>query len=379
MLDERHPSPQIFELFGYPIDSWTREAHQNMVSCRCPFMDAPCDGGGNRFASSITINSESRLKAVYPDMSQIQAGVCSLQLHPGEQPWIVCPRRLLNYRAGITENHQEDVKRVLCEKSGLVKGTRYSVWNEVKLISTVRENGKVGRFDYTFDYIITGRERKSLADISRMLHMSPSSTQAALVDSGFTTCCRNGEMFCEDFPSAPFVIVEVMTSSTSGGNKRKRTQVAQLFEDTVLKLCGVETDPRGPGINYRQVWARMVSQLLVKSQIGRAWGGVTFWVLQDLLAQYISETTALDFSDFLARHSDEVNIIAGGYGDEITASRREGALAQIRDVKFYSGKVAPSLTNERTFSDIIKLGCTPPRSELVKKLIAKRPCATFVF
>jgi len=42
------------------------------------------------------------------------------------------------------------------------------------------------------------------------------------------------------------------------------------FEDAVLGK-----PHQGPGINYRQVWARMVSQLVVKSEVGLAWGGKT--------------------------------------------------------------------------------------------------------
>ena len=370
---------KIFELYGYPVDTWTSEAMENMQRCNCPFMGAECDGGGNRFASGITLTRHHPLGKFFPGKKLIQAGVCSLQLHDGEQPWIVCPRRLLNYRSDFESNNQEDVKNLLYEKSGLQKGCRYSVWSEVKMKCKVSDGSKNGLFDYTFDYVITGRVRKSVEEIALMLGQSESKTLAVLTEYGFTTCHKGDKFYCDDFPSLPLVIVEVMTSSTSGGNKKDRTQVAQLFEDTVLKLNGAQVSPAGPGINYRQVWARMVSQLLVKSQIGIAWGGVTFWVLQDLLAKYISDTTALSFSDFIAQHKNEVNIIAGGYGPELVPRKRKDSLVGIRDVKFYSGKVASSHSNDPTFSDIIKLGATPSRIELIKKLLKKKPCASFVF
>ena len=370
---------KVFELFGYPVDSWTKEAQDNLSICNCPFMNAGCDGGGNRFSSGISLTTSHPLKQYFPGKSEIQAGVCSLQLHDGEQPWIVCPRRLLNYRIGAESNNQDDVKRVLCEKSDLIRGQKYHVWSEVKMKCHVSQGGKTGLFDYTFDYVITGLERKPISEVASLLGVSKPVALDMLVENGFTTCRKDGEMYCDDFPTLPLVIVEVMTSSTSGGNKRNRTQVAQLFEDTVLKLGGADISPAGPGINYRQVWARMVSQLLVKSQIGKAWGGVTFWILQDLLAEYISSTTALTFSDFIAQHADEVNIVAGGYGDEIYPAKRKGPLAAIRDVRFYSGKVSPEGATGKTFSDIIKLGCTPPREELLRKLLKKKPCASFVF
>lgn len=370
---------RIFELYGYPVDDWSDEAMDNLRRCRCPFMDGECDGGGNRFSSAVAISKNHPLKNVFPGRSSVQSGVCSLLLHDDEQPWIVCPRRLLNYRCGVEKGRQVDVKRLICEKSGLTEGVRYSVWSEVKMKCQIADGGKVGHFDYTFDYVITGRTRRSLEQICDALGYSSSKVSNMLAKNGFTTCRMNGTLYCEDFPAFPLVIVEVMTSSTSGGNKRDRTQIAQLFEDTVLKLNGAATAPTGPGINYRQVWARMVSQLLVKSQIGRAWGGSTFWVVQDLLTKYISETTALNFSDFLAQHRDEVNLISGGYGDDALPSRRKERIAEIRDVKFYSGKVAPESDESKTFSDIIKLGVLPPRRELLKKLLQKKPCSTFVF
>ncbi|MGI9057395.1 MAG: hypothetical protein ACR2H5_02350, partial [Ktedonobacteraceae bacterium] len=49
-------------------------------------------------------------------------------------------------------------------------------------------------------------------------------------------------------------IIEIMTSSTSGGNKDKGTTISGAFQDAILGRSH-----RGPDINYRQVWARMVS------------------------------------------------------------------------------------------------------------------------
>ena len=241
----------------------------------------------------------------------------------------------------------------------------------------VSQGEKEGLFDYTFDYVITGSKRRTISAIANELGLSTTKAQKLIADAGLTLCHRDGELYCDNFPSLPLVIVEVMTSSTCGGNKKDRTQVAQVFEDTILKLNGKEIEPQGPAINYRQVWARMVSQMLVKSQIGLIWGGTTFWVLQDLLADYISKTTALNLSDFLAKHKNQVNILSGGYGKNVNPCQRKDDFALIQDIKLYSGPIAPEIKGGKSFSDIIKLGAAPDISELWKKLIQKSPCATF--
>ena len=368
---------QIFELFGYPVDTWSPAAQANLATCNCPFMDAECDGGGNRFSSGVRLSASHPLKRHFKGKSDVQAGVCALQLHRGEQPWIVCPRRLLNYRKGGGADLQAAIKDTLRQKAELPTGRRYAVWSEVKMKCEVFQGGKQSLFDYTFDYVITGRRRKRMSEIADLLGEREESVARTLAESGFTTSCVDGARCCDDFPSAPLLIVEVMTSSTSGGNKRKRTQISQLFEDTILKLNGQDVEPSGPGINYRQVWARMVSQLLVKSQIGKAWGGTTFWVLQDLLVDYISKTTALNLADFAADEKNEVNIISGGYGENVLPERRTGEFALVNDIKLYPGPVSASPAHAKSFSDIIKLGVAPDVSELWKKLIKKRPCATF--
>lgn len=369
---------QVFELFGYPVDSWNAQAAENLSHCRCPFMASECDGGGNRYASGINLARNKKLKKHFPDRTVVQAGVCSLQLKPGQQPWIVCPRRLLNYRQSGLSSPRSAVRDRLQSLAGLEKGKPYSVWSEVKLKSDVSVEGRTMLFDYTFDYVIAGSRRLSLAEAGRILGKTEETVRKLLDANGYTIAFRDGEWYCDDFPSSPFVVVEVMTSSTSGGNKAKRSQIGQLFEDTVYRLAGEKNDAGGPGINYRQVWARMVSQMLVKSQIAVKWGGKAFWVLQDLLADYISKTTALNLDDFLAEHCDEVNVLSGGYGRNIDPHYRAGCFAEIDDVRLYAGPVSAGSGRKKSFSDIVKLGGVPEVSELWRHLASKRPVAKIV-
>ena len=83
------------------------------------------------------------------------AGVCSIQLHPNQAPWIVCPRRLLTFKVGAVKTTprqltiQQDVLKLL----QLPPGTPIGVWPEVKLQYKERVGKTLKSFDYTFDYI----------------------------------------------------------------------------------------------------------------------------------------------------------------------------------------------------------------------------------
>ena len=149
------------------------------------------------------------------------------------------------------------------------------------------------------------------------------------------------------------------------------------FEDAILR----GSDHNGPGINYRQVWARMVSQLIVKSQVGVKWGAKTIWVMQDVLADYISSTTALNLDDYAAERTNEVNILTVGYGENPVAERPSGVLL-LPKLRFYSGPIsfaaaAADSAQPGGFVDIIKVGFVPPIKLLWKALFLKRPCGVF--
>ena len=190
-----------------------------------------------------------------------------------------------------------------------------------------------------------------------------------LQDNGHTFAQREGETYIEDFPIGNPVIVEVMTSSTSGGNKQKRSCIPQAFEDYMLGKSHT-----APGINYRQVWARMASQLIVKSQAAIAWNGKTIWVLQDVLANYISMSTALDLHKFVADHTDEVNILAFSYGENYKHIETSKTISLDSSV-LYAGPIRTGNSNEDPrpcFQDIILASVCPPRSILIAALCKKQ-------
>lgn len=361
---------KIFELFGYRLDAWNDEATANRAQARCPFMDAECDGGGNRYLSAIDLRKSNHLKNYFPGKEMVQCGVCSLRVRDREQPWIVCPRRLLTLRSNVHPDHQETVKKQLAKYAKLDKGNRYKVWSEVKMkVETTNDDDEAKSFDYTFDYVMTGTKRMPLSQASDFIGKSEKGTRTLAESNGLTIAQRGGIIWIDDFPSDPVTIIEIMTSSTSGGDKNKRTQISMAFEDAIVNPFS----HNGPGINYRQVWARMVSQLIVKSQVGIAWGGRTIWLLQDLLANYISSTTALDLSRYIAAHPDEVNILSFGYGESI--DKKPTPITPLDQSTFYAGPISEKNGGGRVgFVEIVKIGAPPPKEHLWRSLFKKAPC-----
>ena len=361
---------KIFELYGHRLDRWNREAEQNMSRAWCPFMEAECDGGGNRFQSAIDLRANPELKAKIPGKDIIQVGICSLMTRAGQQPWIVCPRRLLSLKGGSLSSMQSYVREQLSNLADLQKGKKYLAWSEVKIkAESTNSEDEAKSFDYTFDYILSGTERKSINQVADILNMTCSSVERLAMNNGFTLASQNSEIWIEDFPSDPLIIIEIMTSSTSGGNKRNRTQIAMACEDAILK----GDEHRAPGINYRQVWARMVSQLIVKSQVGMAWGGKTIWLIQDVLADYISKSTGLVLSQYLSDHLDEVNIMAFGYGDGLDADH--DSIIKLGNSNLYAGPITKSgdAFAHDGFIDIVKIGAPPSKVQIWKSLLNKTP------
>ncbi|MCD4829378.1 MAG: hypothetical protein K8R90_08155 [Candidatus Cloacimonetes bacterium] len=362
---------KIFELYGYRLDCWNEEAARNRSKAWCPFMDAECDGGGNRYLSALDLSRIPRLKEYFPDKDIVQSGICSLRLRDGEQPWIVCPRRLLSLKAGTHPRYQTHVQEQIVKYAQFETGKAYRAWSEVKMkIETTNDDDEAKTFDYTFDYILTGSGRKRLSDVSALIGKGSRATLALAESNGYTVAFRNGEQWIDNFPADPIIIIEIMTSSTSGGNKKNRTRIAMACEDAIIDPA----NHNGPGINYRQVWARMVSQLIVKSQVGLAWTGKTFWLLQDVLAHYISSTTALDLSRHVAEHPDEVNILSFGYGDIDGSDNKP--IVMLEDSTFYAGPITENTSEERSkgFVEIVKIGAPPSKNHLWRSLFKKMPC-----
>lgn len=361
--------PKIFELFGFPLEAETPEAQQHRLSARCPFMGYECDGGGNRYLSNINLNQKPELKAIWPEREDIVSGVCSIRLNDIEQPWIICPRRLLvlGKRGGeLKRASQTAVEQKLLSVIDYPIKTKVGVWSEVKLKTSNEEDEEDERtFDYTFDYVMMPLDSVSQHDITSILGGTWSFWRRLLTSAGYAISRIDGIEYVDDFPVDEPHIIEIMTSSTSGGNKNKRTTIPQSFEDAILRK-----NHNAPGINKRQVWARMVSQLIVKSQTALAWGGKTLWIVQDNLTDYIQASTALKLKTFISNQLSEVNILSFSYGDYTLT---ETGLIELESKYQYSGPISPDMAQEDpSFTDIIKTAFVPPRSALIRALMKSR-------
>jgi hypothetical protein len=366
--------PQIFELFGFPLIDDTQAARSGRANAFCPFMGRVCDGGGNRYSSHLHLARLPEVLALYPGRETLPAGVCSIRLVADGEPWIVCPRRLmaLNRNRQDGDTHQGDSESRILRLLRYPAGTTLGVWSEVKLMYKQQVRTPAGnrqkKFDYTFDYVLMPLGRVTQEQAVHASGIDWGLLSRHLRDSGFTIAQRERTTYIEDFPTGIPSIIEIMTSSTSGGNKAKRTTIANAVEDA---LRGNEH--KAPGINYRQVWARMVSQLIVKSEVALNWGGRTIWLVQDVLVDYICASTALDVRQFLAEGLDEVNVLSLTYGNK---SHEQHGVIELGVDGVFAGPMAAGVdgANVRpSFQDMVRAVLKPEITRLVKLLVSKRP------
>lgn len=367
-------SSRIYELFGYLATDRSAEATTHRKECRCPFSGEECDGGGNRYQSFLHLDAarDRELVAFFNGRKDdIPAGVCSLLTT--DRVWIVCPRRLFVLDQGTEHTaHEAFCEDLLRRYAPAAQTQKAGVWSEVKMKYTEdgpeddEDNEK--SFDYTFDYIVCPTHPKPLSEVAALQEVTERKLEAALTKNGYTLARRNGRTYVEEYPDGIPLIIEVMTSSTSGGNKAKGTTIQNAFRQAIL---GEEQE--APGINYRQVWARMVSQLIVKSQIGKAWGGKTIWILQDALANYISSTTDLNLRKLISQALKEVNILTLRYQQE--RQQRAGTVPLEVD-NLYAGQIPP-IHGDTDFNKLLQAASIPPKAVLEAKLLSKRP-RTFI-
>lgn len=315
----------VAELYGLPLDKSI-----DVQACRtaqCPYMGDLCDGGGNR--------DMARVRAADPSLGPffdravgersggwLPCGVCSVRLPRSDATWAICPRRLLAFHQdGILDAHAKLIERIF-KLAGYSGGDEVDIWSEVSL-SDVGEDG--ARFNFRLDYVLRRRR-----------------------------------------PESPPVIVEVMTCSTSGGNRAKGTDIQGAFRRAVVFANTPAMEPvEAPGVNVRQVWARMASQLIAKSQAANNWGGRTIWVVQDLLADYIRLNTALPL-DALHQpdwNPGEVNMLVADLSGPVA---------------LYAGPIRPSDSSRACWMDLLGAPHVPTLHGIKQQLAKAQPIGRYL-
>ena len=304
--------PVVHELFGYPLDDKSAAAKHSRRNALCPFMGGRCDGGGNRDMARVDLSKDASLRSHFDGVGMnVDCGICSVQ--QGGREWVICPRRILCFEGSELQATAAD--RVL-RLGGWKPPQRLAIWREVR----VRASSGKQRFNYAFDYIVRRLGRG-------------------------------------DVPAGDPLVVEIMTCSTSGGNKAAQTDIQAAF----CKAVRGEAH-KAPGVNHRQVWARMASQLIVKSQAGLKWGGRTAWVIQDALADYIAESTGLRLDEMRADRPGEVNLLAFRYDEDESGPR------QLAEAELFAGPISSNGNGDPCFLDIIRAPFVPEFENLEKAL-----------
>lgn len=285
---------RLHEIYCLDQAAWRRTRREAKIENVCALSGTTCDGGGNRHQTSVSPVEDAVRRNLFVSSIErgLVPGICSIKTGDPE-PWIVCPHRLF----AVRHSAASPLESWIAELSGISRP--YAIWSEVTF--QVAGGDDHESIKYRFDYVM-------------------SAVRLSTVTGG-----RSGEERVAN-PIGPPFILEVMTASTSGSKKEHGTDIATAFLDSLGGTFAV-----GPNINKRQVWARMASQLIAKSELAAGWGGRTYWLLQSNLLDYIARTTAMDLRDFRDDEPGEVSIISlphtqdGGWSLKSTslASRAE--------------------------------------------------------
>ena len=319
----------ISEFFGHKVEQNPAEApgeavanRQRYLASQCPFINDVCDVSSNRsdlaffnlLHNSVSDRDREEFALHYGE-ARIPSGVCSLSVKRQNEavprPWIVCPRRLLDLKIGAARLPPE--LRALIP---LPDGTPIHVWWEVKFRD--RNPGGLDFFEYTFDYLLMPYEADAAGNFIR-------------------------------YVGPPFNI-EIMTSSTRGGGLTEHMTDILLGRPQRRLTGGMVKSPYTP--NYRQVFGRMTSQIFAKSEILEVWGGRSFWLVQDVLVDYIKQTTAFRPENF--RDSEAGNLFLMVYTMEDRGDRYD-----VQFVETLRGQARPAETEIPDFTPMLGIGHAP--------------------
>lgn len=308
--------PKFHEVFGQDVYDQSKEMMANRKCAGCPFSGNRCDGGGNRHQTKIDLKN-SGLKNFFSDeLDEVVPGICSIK--SGDEIWITCPRRLLGFPSNTAEIPEvneglNDYQKEALIRAGVPTNIDIGVWTEVRL----RYKDDDTSIKYDFDFLFAPIKRNTT--FSWLFSEYKIDDKNAI--NGIKLAAKNGGYFSGKFDknkkqkilpdlSNP-IIIEVMTASTSGSDKKIGKDIQSAFEDAIWNR-----EHNCPGINKRQVLGRMHSQIFAKSALAENWHGKTVWLLQDELLKYIEQTTRLDLSRVEEATEGTINFLSMSYDGE---------------------------------------------------------------
>ena len=362
--------PTIYDLFGYPMDDRSETAENTRKARQCPFMGSVCDGGGNRYQTKIRLTPQEPLTQYFNhNITEVVPGVCSIMA--GNDIWVVCPRRLLAARysdEGLPPVNYglQEYERNLLVSAGLPRGMDIGIWSEVNLKQTLDD----ADINYHFDYIAAPLVKVSLEDELYNQNLTDIQIESEL--KGLVDAAKQSGHYAKgqrNPGSVPLLlpdltrlyILEVMTASTSGSNTENATDMRSAFRNAILF-----NDHVSPGINKRQVWGRMVTQLFAKTALARQWGGHTAWIIQDELLRNIELTTRLR-TDFISDNPHQnITLLVMHYETSSYGKRKISFKTTLE------GDAGIDFDGNNTFTDILLPKATPSKVELLRAILRRR-------
>lgn len=375
--------PEIYDLFGHPVSDRSAATEQSRKARRCPFMEAVCDGGGNRHQTTIPLRDGEPLRDYFDiEFSSVIPGICSITA--GSDTWVVCPRRLLAFKNDETAHQPPTVnkalqsyERDLLVNAGFPSGVEIGVWAEVSLKlkeEGVNEEGDADT-NYHFDYIAAPLKRSTLRAEAALYGLAQESDIKALLDAARTGgLLPIGTRNPLDIPfalpdlTAPFIL-EVMTASTSGSNTARGTDIRGAFRNAILGVAH-----EAPGINKRQVWGRMVTQLFAKTALASYWNGKAIWIIQDELLRNIELTTRLKTVTTPPHATDNINLVVMHY-EPLTVNQPHHTPRKVAFKAVHEGNAGVDFSGNHTYTDILLPGQLPGKVELLKAVLRRKIAA----
>lgn len=329
---EKQPTSYIAELYGCAPAVYKNPETRLSAARKCPFRKKHCDVTSNRNRVALLnlgyegVASDAKAITTAYGKEALPLGICSCwtkrQNEDIARPWILCPKRLL-----ALDPPNPIIPKEVRDLIEIDNDSRVGVWPELKFRRLDKAPGSKRFFEYTFDYLLMSLD-------------------------------ANGE------PAGAPYIIEVMTSSTRGGG------LSEHMTDVLLGRPQRHLSKYVQSVytpNYRQVFERMLGQFVAKSEIAEAWGGKAIWVFQDVLLDYIEQTTAFDSTKLAP--SQKGNVFAEVYSLVSPPPGESEHIAGLHLAHHKSLRGRARLTEHTSdYTSFLGLGFAPDISELRKTL-----------